>query len=228
MNVLGLIDLKIENAVEPFIQKCYVVDNLPRNLDIILGQDWLEGAGYSFQKREPILIPPFSEQIIKCKTNERGVRFIEHQLLQPGLIAASSLVECKASEFPCLVINLTNQTINMTNTPRLKKPPTMIKGQGFESPTKEKETKRLKLLNEKLRLSHIIEGANDIKRICEEYIDIFKLLGDSLTATTAAKHSIPTPSIPKERAITLRNDRLPEAQRHEVKDQIDQMLKDKL
>jgi hypothetical protein len=116
MNVLGLIELKIENMTEPFAQRCYVVDDLPRDLDIILGQDWLEKAGYSFQKRKPIMIPPYSEQVIKCETNERGVRFIEHQLLQPGLIAASSLVNCEADEFPCLVVNLTNQTINMVET----------------------------------------------------------------------------------------------------------------
>jgi hypothetical protein len=103
MNVLGLIDLKIENMTEPIIQRCHVVDSLPRNLDLILGQDWLEKAGYSFQKRKPVTIPPYSEQVIKCETNERGIRFIEHQLLQPGLIAASSLVRCEENEFACLV-----------------------------------------------------------------------------------------------------------------------------
>jgi hypothetical protein len=35
MNVLGLIDLKIENVSEPLVQKCHVVDRLPRNLGII-------------------------------------------------------------------------------------------------------------------------------------------------------------------------------------------------
>jgi hypothetical protein len=70
--------------------------------------------------------------------------------------------------------------------------------------------KRLYPLKEKLRLNHIVEGAEDIRKICEEYADIFKLPGDSLTATTATEHSIPTPSIPKGRAITLRNYRLPE------------------
>jgi hypothetical protein len=111
LNVLGLVNLQIENTLEPITQECYVVDRLPRNLNVILGQDWLEKAGYSFQKREPIMIPPYSEQVIKCKTNERGTRFIEHQLLQPGLIAAASLVDCKANEFPCLVVNLTDQTM---------------------------------------------------------------------------------------------------------------------
>jgi hypothetical protein len=50
------------------------------------------------------------------------------------------------------------------------------------------KTQRLQLLKENLRLSHIVEGADDIRNICEECIDIFKLPGDSLTATTAAEH----------------------------------------
>jgi hypothetical protein len=47
------------------------------------------------------------------------------------------------------------------------------------------------VLKEYLRLNHITEGAEEIKKICEEYVDIFKLPGDSLTATTATEHTIP-------------------------------------
>jgi hypothetical protein len=42
MNVKCLVNLRIEIALEPLSQECYVVDSLPTNLDIILGQDWLE------------------------------------------------------------------------------------------------------------------------------------------------------------------------------------------
>jgi hypothetical protein len=226
LEVKGQVDLNIENTLEPLSQKCYVVGSLPRNLDVILGQDWLEKAGYGIQKKIPDMIPPYSEQVVKCKTNERGVRFVEHQLLQPGLIAAASLVECKSGEFPCLVINLTDQPIRMTTDPRLEKPPTMTQGQNSGDPNSTNKVKRLQMLREKLRLDHIVEGASEIQKICEEYADVFKLPGDSLTATTATKHYIPTPSIPQGRAITLKNYRLPEAQGREVKEQVDQMLKD--
>jgi hypothetical protein len=164
MNVLGSIDLKIENMLENLTQKCYVVDSLPRNLDAIFGQDWLANAGYGIQKKEPVVVPPYSEQVIKCQTKERGVRFIEHQLIQPGLIAATSLVNCERDEFPCLVVNLTNQSINVITSPKLQKPPTMIRGKDSGSPTKVTNVKRLQLLKEKLRLGHILEGANDIKK----------------------------------------------------------------
>jgi hypothetical protein len=87
----------------------------------------------------------------------------------------------------------------MTIDPRLEKPPTMMQKE-FKNQTN--RIKRLLLLNENLRLNHIVEGTDEIREICEEYVDIFKLPGNSLTATTAKEHTIPTPTIPKSRAIT--------------------------
>jgi hypothetical protein len=205
INVLGRINIKIENSLEDSWQECYVVDSLPRDLDIILGQDWLEKSGYSIQKTVPVMIPPYSEKVIRCKTNERGIRFVEHQILQPGLIAAASLVNCEANEFPCLIANITDQCIGMMTSPKLEKPPTMTRGQGNGNVIKTNDVKRLRLLEEKLRLDHIKEGASEIRRICKEYVDIFKLPGDPLTATTATEHVRPTFSVPKGRAITLKN-----------------------
>jgi uncharacterized HAD superfamily protein len=100
--------------------------------------------------------------------------------------------------------NLTDHYINVI-TPRLEKPPTGIQNQIFKNQDKTTNIKRVQLLKEKLRLTHIREGADDIRKLCEEYMDIFKLPGDSLTITNATEHSISTPSIPKGRAITLRN-----------------------
>jgi hypothetical protein len=81
---------------------------------------------------------------------------------------------------------------------------------------------------EKWRLGHVAEGARESKEIREKYADVFKLPGDTLTATTATQHSIPTPSVPDGRAITLWNYRLPESQQKEVKEQIDQMLREEM
>jgi hypothetical protein len=99
------------------------------------------------------------------------------------------------------MMNLTDKPICMITDPKLEKPPTMMHTR--EAEIQMNKVKRLKLLYENLRLSHIIEGSNEIRNICEEYVDIFKLPGDALTATTTAEHMIPTPTIPKGRAITL-------------------------
>jgi hypothetical protein len=84
------------------------------------------------------------------------------------------------------------------------------------------------LLQEQLRLAHVKEGEQEIRQICAEYVDVFKLPGDKLTATSAVKHYIPTPTIPTNRAITLRNYRIPEHHQKEVDMQIQQMLEDEI
>jgi hypothetical protein len=58
VEVKGKVIIRIENTLEPLNRTCYVVDSLPRDLDMILGQDWLDNAGYGFQKKTPIIIPP--------------------------------------------------------------------------------------------------------------------------------------------------------------------------
>jgi hypothetical protein len=71
MDIKGQVELIIENTLEPLKQMCYVVDGLPRKLDIILGQDWLDNEGYGFQKKTPVIIPPYSERVVKYKTQEK-------------------------------------------------------------------------------------------------------------------------------------------------------------
>jgi hypothetical protein len=57
-------------------------------------------------------------------------------------------------------------------------------------------------------------------------MDVFKLPGDKLTAMSAITHYIPTPSIPANRARTLRNYRIPDHRQKGVEIQIQKMLED--
>jgi hypothetical protein len=102
-----------------------------------------------------------------------------------------------------------------------------LNGRFHEAKRKESQA-RNQLLQEQLRLAHVKEGEQEIRQICAEYVDVFKLPGDKLTATSAVKHYIPTPTIPTIRAITLRNYRIPEHHQKEVKMQIQQMLEDEI
>jgi hypothetical protein len=77
-------------------------------------------------KRKPVIIHQYSEQVVMRKTLEKGFHVIEHQILQPGLICASSLVNCENFKLPCLMINLTDKPICRTTDLRLEKPPTMM------------------------------------------------------------------------------------------------------
>jgi hypothetical protein len=74
----------------------------------------------------------------------------------------------------------------------------------FNKVAKPEVAKRGQILQNQLRLAHIKEGKEDIKQICTEYMYVFKLPGDRLTATSAIKHHIPTPSIPDNNYRTIR------------------------
>jgi len=82
------------------------------------------------------------------------------------------------------------------------------------------------MLQSQLRLAHIKEGEEEIRQICAEYMHVFKLPGDRLTATSAITRYIPTPSIPANRALNLRNYRIPENHQKEAETQIQKMLED--
>lgn len=86
---------------------------------------------------------------------------------------------------------------------------------------------RLKLLYENLRLDHLNDNERkSIIEICNNYNDIFYLPGDTLTATDAVEHSIPTPSLNKHNVINLKPYRLPDALKEEVKKQTTKLLYD--
>jgi hypothetical protein len=195
-----------------------VVENLPMNHDLLLGQDWLERFG--FQLRIPslgITLPAYSETLIRVPTREKRNRLVEAQELQENVLCASNVVECAGNPFCCLLTNLnrTEQTLkSFTQTQELPK----LNGT-FLSIVKFESSKRNHALQSQLRLVNIKEGEADIRQICTEYLDVSKLPEDKVTATSGIKHHIPTPSIPENRVITLRNYRIPE-QHQEVNKQV--------
>ena len=74
----------------------------------------------------------------------------------------------------------------------------------FQDSTSKESHTRKQMLQSQLRLAHIKEGEEEIRQICAEYMDVFKLPGFRLTATSAITHYISTPSIPTNRALPLR------------------------
>jgi hypothetical protein len=211
LNIKGEVEINVNNDGH---HKFHVIEKLPRSLDIVLGQDWLIKNHFMLRKE---IIPAFSEKVVQFPTREKGTRYIESQEIQPGLFVARCYTECVDNKVTCLLVNTAHVDQIIESFPILSKPPRMEK-------VRQENEKRSALLNENLRLSHIKEGAEDIRKICQEYIEVFRLPGDKLTATTAAQHSIPTPSIPEGRCINLKNYRLAEAHKDEIDKQVAQML----
>lgn len=49
------------------------------------------------------------------------------------------------------------------------------------------------MIRTQLRLAHIKEDDQEVRQICAQHMDVFKLSGDKLTATSAIKHYITNP-----------------------------------
>jgi hypothetical protein len=86
----------------------------------------------------------------------------------------------------------------------------------------------LPVLRQRIRTDHFSDQERRaIMNICE-YYDIFRLLGDNLTTTTAIEHAIPTPGIDPCRGIASRNYQILEALKGELKSIVNQLLRDKI
>jgi hypothetical protein len=64
--------------------------------------------------------------------------------------------------------------------------------------------------------------------VCEYFNDIFILLGNKLTMTTAIEHAIPTPGLDPCSGISSRNYQIPKALNAELQGIIDPMLHDNI
>ena len=224
METKGQIDLCVgETSPHEFM----IVKELPMNCDILIGQDWLERFGYQFQIPSlGITLPAYSETVVRIPTTEKGSRLVEAQELQENVFCASSVVECVDSSFLCLIINCNPADEVLKTLPQTQELP-KLSGEFLEA-KQENLHARNQILQAQLRLAHVKQGEQEIRQICAEYVDVFKLPGDKLTATSAIKHYIPTPTVPTNRSITLRNYRIPEQHQKEVDAQIQQMLEDRI
>ena len=170
-----------------------------------------------------IILPAYSETLVRIPTTEKGSRLVEAQELQENIFCASSIVEC-INSFICLIINCNSTDESLRNFPQTQE---FSKLSGEFSYTRDWET-RNQVLQMQLRLAHVKEGGHEIRQICANYMDVFKLPGNKLSSTSAIKHYIPTPTVPVNRAITLRNYRIPEHYQKEVDTQIQKMLRDEI
>ena len=138
---------------------------------------------------------------MRIPTTEKGSRLVEAQELQENIFCASSVVECVDSSFICLVVNCNPSDEILKKFPQTQELPKRS-GKFLDSKGKELHA-RNQVLQAQLRLTQVKEGEQKIRQICSVYLDVFKLPGDKLTATSAIKHYIPTPTIPANRSITL-------------------------
>jgi hypothetical protein len=97
-----------------------VMDKLPMNYDLLLGQDWLEKFEFTLQIPSlGITLPAYSETLVRIPTQEKWNRLVEAQELQENVFCASSIVECVDKSFLCLLVNLNSTEQTLKHLPKL-------------------------------------------------------------------------------------------------------------
>ena len=173
-----------------------------------------------------------TEKLVKIPLQGRGDIVVTHREVAPGVFVCNPLTSIVDNEALVSVKNISDKPCTL-NEIKLswERPPTQFTCNLVRNSTDRQQNsiiqeKRHTILDSQLRLEHIpdVEGKESVRRICHEYVEIFHLPGDALTATMAATHHIPTPDIIPEKAIHLKSYRIPEIHKQEVEKQVKEML----
>jgi hypothetical protein len=174
----GYVDLCIgETSPHKFL----VIETLPLNCDMLLGQDWLERFGCQFQIPTigvDIILPAYSETSVRIPTTEKGCRLVEAKELQENVFCASSIVECTNSSFVCLITNCNSTDETLRKFPQTQEF-SKLSGRFYDVRAGDS---RKQVLQAQLRLALVKVGEEEIRQICAEYKDFFKLPGDKVNS----------------------------------------------
>jgi len=169
-----------------------------------------------------------TENIVLLPTHSSGQGLIFKQELIPGVYLAESLTVERDGHCITSIVNTLSEEVTL-DTPLVTLENYEIDNtvSVFSSHAVAEDANRLAKLHNELRLDHLnSEERSSLIQICEDYNEIFHLPGDRLTSTTAAEHTIPTPTIDPTRGINSKPYRIPEIHREEVQRQTEQMLQD--
>lgn len=199
--------------------------------------------GPSLKNQQPInvinksmnsfLLSPRSENIICVATDVKGDNFCKSDLIENNVYLANSVVRPQNGFVNLCLINANNTPVYITNfKPQfvpLNKYRVFSYHKLIQNDNKFKTSSnvlRYKLLMEQLIFSESLNG-NEIdllKRLFQEFNDIFHLPGDRLTCTNVTKFKLPL--INNSHIVNRKQYRLPETYKVEVHKQVQQLLDD--
>jgi hypothetical protein len=189
----------------------------------------LIGRAGQLEKRQikvaQITLPPRSESIVRLPVapGSPQIGITEKRELQEGIFLAATLTSVVDGYALTSVLN-TNEVETKVQEPvveldELEPEWEKCSGAEFESQDRERD------ILSQLRLEHLNpEERKLLIEACSDFADIFYLPGDKLSSTGAAQHSISIE--PGTEPINTRPYRLPEAQKEEVKKQVQKLLQE--
>ena len=188
-------------------------------------------AGEQAKKTQKLELPGRTEMVVRLPvegTTESDEGFTDKRELQEGVYMAGAITKVRSGFAITSIVN-TNENMVEIEAPVLRvaeiEPGTWV--EPLEEVGKEGHATRSNRSNEvlkRLRLEHLNEEERkDIERVCSDYQDIFHLPSEVLSSTHVVKHEIRLE--PGTDPVNTRPYRLPEAQKFEVRRQVEELKK---
>ena len=210
----------------------YIVpENFPIPEDGIIGVPFLYNYKFSLSNSNLMLnnfnhdlidngifIPKSSVKVVNIETSRKN----GHVIIEQSPYLPTSVYKISEGQIRIPIANHSNETV-MIPTNEIKY--NYIKINDFKEKIQhistEEYRKRIKLLQENCRLSHMEQDhRTPIEKIILHYHDVFTLPGDPLPCTNLASHKI---VIKEEKVINNRSYKPPECHRQEINNQVKDM-----
>lgn len=244
----GCVETFLQHGNYKFPITFHVVSNLPKNVIGLIGTDFLNQykSKINFEKStltliknlqticiplnktEPLFltIPARTEIVTFISTYETEPCVILAQEIISNVFIANTLANPINGRIPVRIMNVRNHPVDFKFVmPQIRKSKYY---DIFElGPTPKYDETRIKTLMSELNLNHLKETDREIiSKICIKYADVFCLKTDSLGTTPIYKQSIGLK--PHTQPLYTKPYKLPHAQKVEVENQVDSMLKNNI
>lgn len=180
------------------------------------------------KRNRKLELPGRTEMVVSLPVEgitESDEGLTERRELQEGVYMAGAVTKVRSGFAITSIVN-TNENMVEIEAPVLRvveiEPGTLAGS--LEKVGKKEYAARLNEVLKHLRLEHLNEEERgDIERVCADYHDIFYLPGEVLSSTRVVKHEIRLE--PGTDPVNTRPYRLPEAQKLEVRRQVEELKK---
>lgn len=168
-------------------------------------------------------IPARCEIITFCSVSTKNDCVVLPQEIGKGIFVASSLAHPKENKIPVRLLNIREEDVEITNfEPRIA---SLDEYEICSFPKKLLSVERVDRILDLIKVSHLNrEEKQAVEHVCAKFADVFHLPDDPLTTTNVYEHKISLEA--NATPAYIKPYRLPQAQKSEIENQIDKMLKD--
>lgn len=235
-STLGFVDTFLGYDSVEYPIRFHVMEQLPSHVVGLLGTNFLKKfeakidfarmkMEFQIPKNECFVIPARTEMIKYVETNFTNTCVVLNQEIQPHVFVANAIVQPLNGKIPVRMVNVKNKPVTISELKPVIKPANdyLVLSTGHSG----NKVDRIQQLLKELELNHLSNiEKQQVEQICSKYADIFCLENDQLTVTDIYSPVVKLKN--NQQPIYSKPYKLPHAQKTEVEEQINKMVKDQI